>query len=599
MRTGFKRGIRAIGIGLGALYVLYVASISLFLNTSIFGSVAEMTDPEKTRITFGGAWSLVPGIVHFRVAHVDIREPAVDLDITLMGASVRVDLRQLREKRVDLGDLHVRETTVDIRSKTPPPDVEPVYPSKAARVAAITEEERIHLASRWTIDAHHVLLPNLSRITLDGRKLRASRIFVEGAFLLQPGTRCEIYPSRLEIENGNWNDEITGIDLAADVRFHRFRKHWLSGSEVFRYFDGRLRGRAETNGLKFLNVTLRSLGSNPYGLDGGGVAGKKTSIEAEVAVLGGRIQPGSAVRTEKSEIGIGGARFTATGTGTILWRAGKEDSTLKVDLANAKAKVHLGNGRIEGIVKRVEADARISGLDFTNAFTGIAANLRVAGGFFSGASGDDYRFDARVNGTLSARAGEPVRGVASGASPFEVMIDSSDFAIPGFGRIAGSGRLAMEVRPIDLRAERVELPRLDVVYRGKIDGKHPVGVRVKSRRASRTFAGDENRWSGEARVRVEPLDGLLDQLRDRKKISALVRAGLSATRMTTDVNWSIEGRDTRLAIRDLDSNGIWSGDGELQSEPTGPGGSSTLTADFDGKVLGFPVDVDVKETKRP
>lgn len=578
------------------VYVLYVVAIAALLNTSLFAALTDMTDSGETHLRFENATSFIPGKIRVGKLRVLVREPDVELDVDLEGAVVNLDLRALTEKRVRVISLRVDETTVAIRKKVPPPEVEKVG-SVAEHERAALAEERRRLANRWTIEVERVELPNIPSIRLEKKELRG-KMAIAGAFMLQPGTRAEVYPSRFTVADGNWNDEVTGIQLTSEARIHRFHKARVSGSEVFRYLDARVEGTAKASGLELLNVTLRSLGD--YGFGSG-----EANLAGALEIRKGKIQRGSAIRAERSTIRVSAPSFEFSGKGHLEWKAGSDDSSaLHAEISEAKTDVRLGGNRIHGTIKKVVADARILGLDLTSAFTGLSGRLRLVDGRLASgpmAEGTEkfrYQFKARLGGEITAVAGDyPDNEAAPKPSVFTVEIVESKFALPKLGTIEGLGRVAFTVRPVDFRDGRAEFPRLRIDYRGELDGKYPLALAWVSTRANRVFATKKSkveRWEGNGRMKIEDFNGVLSYLSDTDRISGLVRVGLHATEVRGSLDWTISPRETRVTVHDLDSNGIWSGAGTLISEKSPDGSAFETRARFEGKILGFPVGVGVE-----
>jgi hypothetical protein len=582
-----------VGIPLG-LYGVYVLAIALVLNTPIFPKLAQMTDPSTTHIDFVGAWSFVPGTIHFQTIKVLIREPDIELDVLLHHSLVKLDFKALLHKRARITLLNVGETTVDIRTKNAPAVHEQIG-SVADYTRAKLTEEASRLAERWTIDIEKVELPNIPYVKLADKVLRG-KMAIFGSFILQPGTQCEIYPSRFTIENGNWNDEITQIHLNSEVRFHRFMKARVSGSEVLRYVDAHLEGTAKTKGLGFVNITLRSLGDYGFGDDA-------AELAAKIDIRAGKIREGSSFQTEHSRIHLSGPRFDVTGNGGIAWLAtGYDSSTLHASIDRANTDVRVGSNRITGTVRQVFADANLVGLDLTSAFSGLSGRLRVIDCRLESSpvrttetDGLAYRFKAAVNGELSAIAGDFAddEGLPK-PSRFTVDIDDSSVTVPKLGTVTGGGQVAIAVRPVDFRAGRVDLPQVQFGYRGQIDGKYPLVVGWKSLRASRIFGTEkmpDEGWQGSGKLKIADFDGILKYLSDTNRISGLVKVGLHATDIRSLIDWKIAPTETKLTVRDVDSNGIWSGSGTLTSEKSASGGPTQTTGDFHAKVLGIPINI--------
>lgn len=591
-----------IGIPVG-IYLSYVFAIVIFLNTPIFREVTEMSDDAKTHIELVGAWSLFPGTIHAAIIKVLIREPDVELDVLLHRTRIDIDLQDLLRKQARMPFLHVGETSVAIRKKTAPREARENRPVEViVREALLQEQER--LARRWTISIERVEMPNLSSVKLGGGTLRG-KMAIRGSFMLQPGTQAEIYPSSFTIEEGAWNDEITGIQFKSTVQIHRFMKASVSGSEVLRYLQGHLEGNAKANDLRFVNVTLHSLGD--YGFGKG-----DANLSGHFDIRGGKILDGSALRAERSEIQLEGPRFDVAGKGELDWRANgaTNSSTLHAEVHDANTTIRFGGNQIRGSVHRIEADAKILGLDLTNAFTGLSAHLRVEDGRIEGhpigkipADRVAYRMKARIGGELSAIAGDyPDFAGLPASSHFAVDLDESNAVIPKLGTIDGAGRVAFKIRPIDFRRGRADLPELNVHYRGQIDGKYPVVLGWTSTHAGRVFGSKnsaDDRWEGNGILKLSEFNGLLKYLSDTDRISGLMKTGLHATVVKTVVDWKIAPLETRLNVHDIDSNGIWSAFGTIVSTKPSEDAPAEFSGDFKAKVLGLPIEIGLagKEVK--
>jgi hypothetical protein len=588
-----------------AVYALYVAAIALFLNTPIFAKVTQMTNTESTHIRFVGAWSLIPGTIHAAVIHVNIREPDIELDINLHRPLIHFDFAGLLLKQAHLTSIHVEETTVAVRAKKKPEEKVERLESKKDRERTANNEEIQKLATRWTISADHVELPNISEIAIEKNRLVGKTMAIDGAFMLQPGTRCEIYPSTFNIEGGKWNDEITDISFASRVQFHRFYKSHLTGSEVLRYVDAHFEGTAKANGLQFVNVTLRSLGD--YGF-GNGTA----NLRANIDIKSGKILGGSSFDAEKGVIRLSSSRFDLVGNGGLEWRALAKGnaSTLHAEITGARTEVRIGKNRLTGKVKRVIGDAKIMGLGLDAPFTGLSARLKVVDGQVASeplvkteTNEFAYFARARIGGELAAVAGDyPDEAGIPKPSNFSIDIDDSAVRIPKVGLVVGTGKVALAVKTIDFRDGRADLPTLTVKYRGVLDDKYPIDLIASTKNASRVFGlknSGDNHWRGDGELKLSQFNGLLDYLRDTKKISAIIRAGLNATEVSSAMAWEVTPDESRLEVRELDSNGIWSGFGTLVSEKADDGAPSDMHGQFKAKILGLPVGIglDGKDVK--
>jgi hypothetical protein len=572
-----------------AAYLFYVAAIAATLNTSLFSKITGMENPEETNLTFSAAWSAIPGVIHVRDIRLSVREPTVDIDIDLRGAVVHIDLLRLFDRRVLISELKVEETRVALRMKSEPAIAEsnPTDPKL---------EEARRLKERWKIEIAKVDLNHLSTLSFDENHLEGD-MAITGAFMLQPGTQCEIFPSHFLIRNGKWNDEIHEIQLDSGVQIHHFMKADVSGSEVFRYLDAKISGSARAENLNLLKITMRTL--NDYGFD-------KTSgkISSEITVRGGELQAGSFLHTEPTEIRLGSPRFDVVGSGEILWDVpkGTTYSLLTAKIQNAKTKIRLGQQEIAGSVATVNAEAKLYGLNLEDAFNGITARLKLMGGNIGVNTKDhgqndeiSYSLKTRIEGEISAIAGNiPKDSPPSNPSAFTVILDSISTEIPEIGLLSGKGRITLAVRPVDFRNGSVKFPKLKVQYSGKIEKKYPLVFEWNARETSHSFATAKNTkefWRGSGILRFEKFSGILDYLSESDRISGVLRTGLSATEVQTPLEWGISKKDTWLRIEDLDSNGIWSGFGSLFSEKAAPGEDAKTRGTFKGKLLGVPIGV--------
>jgi hypothetical protein len=421
--------LRTLGFSLAAAYGIYTLGLIVLLNTPLFSHLVDMVDTDHTYLRFDRAWSIVPGTIHARTARLRVREPDVDLDVDLHHVRIHFGFRGLFRREVRMALIHADETSVDIREKIAPA-------SEVLPPGAVAIEEKRRLAERWTIVAERVDLPRLSRVGYESNLL-LGEMSVAGSFFLQPGTRCEIYPSTFRIADGNWNDEVVKINLEAQVRFHRFEKMHVAGSEVIRFIDARIEG----GGVAKTFRTGAFLYTSP-----------SAPLTTRIEVLAGKPLPGSFATLAESPFRIGIPSLELTGTGNVEWKV-----------------------------------------------------------------------DPSSNATLLGR----IQGHVDGKYPYDISWNAPDFS-PSHGR---------------------------------------------------------------AKVDVRSFSGLLDYLRDSKRITAVQRRGLGATRVRALVAWDKTDTGTRIRLREIDSNGIWSAAGTVTATEKKSGDGEKFRGRFDAKILGIPFQV--------
>lgn len=330
-----------------AAYVAYAGLVALALSTSILERILGL-EPTSTSVEVARGWSFVPGLLELRDVKLRIQDPNVDLKIGLSQVSTRLSFAALfrRELRLD----GVSATGVDVQL-----DLRSVAQGKeysANREKRLGESANLPPADPWLIHIEGVDLRQFSELRVDRWQFDGNA-HISGGFELRSGQFAEIYPSRLDLENGRVPGMADHLDLRIGAGFSRFEVPKTEGNETFRYLDGDVDLKCDFN-----------------------FRGSRGPLRLKWKVAHGRLLPGSSLALDARPLWLATSGFTLGGLAKVRWnvRAGKIQADSHLDLEaehlevipkDKKSKIITADG--------VHASLETSDLDLRKPFLKITA----------------------------------------------------------------------------------------------------------------------------------------------------------------------------------------------------------------------------------
>jgi hypothetical protein len=339
LRRRFRHVVVSSVAVLATLEIAYVG-IALYLVRS--GQVERWINrhPEKLRITFDSAWTVVPGVVHFRNFRIVQQGHGSQLEGVVDRGWGTVDLLELPARRIHVVGLRAEGVEFRLRSRpkaeearrgSMPPELPPIagvpWEPYDGPPPGPPEENK-----GWTVvftDAH---LGGVREVWISARHLRGTGS-VKASVTVGSDTRVSIrgVDARFEKASLSYGTSVAYSDLSLHVRgrmkaFHPKETKGLALASLVRArveLDGQL-----PSGAAALDYYLRNA---PWVTFEGGEA----RVSARLDVDDGRLKKGSVVELSPTELHARFAGFTAEGRATT--RLDVEDGA-----AGAEARVTVG-----------------------------------------------------------------------------------------------------------------------------------------------------------------------------------------------------------------------------------------------------------------
>ncbi len=325
-RTGWRRWGRRLGLVLVGLELVYlVAANGLLLsplperwaNRQPGGHAgADTGQPRRVRVTWSGAWTVVPPWVHASSLVVRRQSGSRPWSVTLSSVTARIGLLALRDRKLVLGgrtgDVVVRMGAEGIEDAGPlTPPLSPPSPTSP------------RASGRWELILDDVVASGSHRLELPGQGLVAE---VDGRL---EGT--------LDSRFGQWV-EVPAVRLHGTGFVRRDGAPVLEPLQVdgrgrFSRFDPRARqavGKLEAfDGVIELGGTLRESGALGSRLPEGVSIRQGGTVRATLDLERGRLGPKTALDLSDTEVEAGLLGFHADGGARARFRVRREgDSTV-------------------------------------------------------------------------------------------------------------------------------------------------------------------------------------------------------------------------------------------------------------------------------
>jgi hypothetical protein len=234
-----RRRLTRILLGFLLLAGLYLLALNLFLNTPL-GPRAFSPRPERFRIDWRSAWSILPGRVNVRGLRLIGHTSNVAWTIAVDRAQGHIDLAALFGRTFRVSELHGE----GIRSRVlrGPGIGAPPRPGRSG-------------GSPWTLRFEKITLGHVRELRFNDFRLTGDGQ-AEGAFQAVLGGGFKLEPSRLRMPAGQLAmgaDTIArGIDLTAGISMGPYVIREHPGLEGFDFLSGSLQARGSVPELPFL-----------------------------------------------------------------------------------------------------------------------------------------------------------------------------------------------------------------------------------------------------------------------------------------------------------------------------------------------------------
>lgn len=313
MRVSIVRWLRALGVAILAVELLYLVAINVFLSTSLFEKVVD-GDPSTIDVHFARAWSLLPGSIHAERLSIRGRDSHVEWILRLDRVDFRVSFLGFVRKQFHVRSARGSGIAFRLRQRVESPRATPEYVAKLPPIAGLPtlafapdEPPGKDVWSDadyrlWTVDLEDLVAASVREIWIDTARFEGlARI--AGGFYLKPIRTVAVGPVHVDVAPGG-RVAVAGQPTAEA----------LSGSFVFSLsaLDPRVAKGADVLHHASLSTDLRTdlpdLGGLPIWPDDTHVQGRVEARRVELRVTEGVVR-------DDTHIDVYGAFLSATFAG--------------------------------------------------------------------------------------------------------------------------------------------------------------------------------------------------------------------------------------------------------------------------------------------
>jgi hypothetical protein len=304
--------------------------------------------PEKLKIQWASAWTLLPGRINVEGFKLDIHSRRSRIQLDLDEAVIDLSLRALIERKVDIryADIRGFEFSLAKRPKqsesgateSKPAQRSPAKPGAASStVAEVTAGRSKKRKPPWVIQ-----LKNVSAFEV--RSIQINKLHITGNGTLQD------YAMRLVTKGGPLRIGGLNLDMKVDVptdpagkdakKHARLRTALRlaenvpkrnKGKKLLKFVSGRLEVRGDASSLKILSALL----GNNYKLNMSG----KGKLDLLALIEAGELQHGSRIDFNSDQFETDFLSFHASGGGEIVGSVNKDNKqsvSLKINVRDFK-----------------------------------------------------------------------------------------------------------------------------------------------------------------------------------------------------------------------------------------------------------------------
>jgi hypothetical protein len=287
--------IRKILIVCAVLWLAYLVGVNWLINSDLLVSLIGKS-PERTKISWDRAWSVVPGLVHVRGFSIWKHTRGTQWSLQVERGRVMANLLALPFATFQA--LTARASGIEFEIGK----ADTVLPRKAKTKPGF----RIHFLRAAARDVRSVKVGNFELVG----PMRAG-----GSFSTQTRGPLRVPRGRLRIESGTL--KAAEMDLARDLEIdarisidkHVPREH--KGAKILPFVEARVKLKGEIQDLAILDQLLLDVDKVTFG----GGSGK---IDADVQLDRGVVEPSSRLVTEEATYTVDYLGYRVTGTGRIF-----------------------------------------------------------------------------------------------------------------------------------------------------------------------------------------------------------------------------------------------------------------------------------------
>jgi hypothetical protein len=272
-----------------------VVGVNLFINSDLLSRLVT-PHPERTKISWERAWTVVPGLIHVRGFKLRSHSRGTLWTLEVDRGRAFFNLFALPFKTVHI--LAPRARGIDFVLGT----ADTVLPRKKKTKPGM--EIRISFAR-----AVGIRTMRIGEMALEG-PMRAG-----GSFSTRARGPLRMKGAWVKLDSGTirYGEETlaTGLRINLRASIDRFVPSEHRGESLLPFLVARIRVGGEVTDLSFLNVLLRSTKAVSFG-------GGSGRIDADLRLTRGVVEPKSRLVTEEAAITVDYLGYRAEGTGRIL-----------------------------------------------------------------------------------------------------------------------------------------------------------------------------------------------------------------------------------------------------------------------------------------
>lgn len=277
------------------LWLGYVVGVNLFINSDLLPRLAT-PHPERTKISWERAWTVVPGLIHVRGFKLRSHTRGILWTLEIDRGRAFFNLFALPFRTVHI--VLPRASGIDFVLGS----ADTVLPRKTKKKPGM----KIRISHARAVGIRTM---RIGEMAIDG-SVRAG-----GSFSTQARGSLTMKGAWLKVDSGaiRYGEKTlaTGLRIGGRASIDRFVPSEHRGESLLPFLVARIRVGGEVGDLSFLNVLLQSTKSVSFG-------GGSGRLDADLRLTRGVVEPESRLVTEEATYTVDYLGYRAEGTGRIL-----------------------------------------------------------------------------------------------------------------------------------------------------------------------------------------------------------------------------------------------------------------------------------------
>ena len=379
-RARLRRLLCLGAIVLLGLEGLYLLGANLFLNTGM-APWALNRKPEKFRMDWQRAWSVIPGRVHLRGVRLRAQSRPVQWYVEAGQARISLRLLRLGFKHVSAHDTELRDVDFRLRGRgvatradtdcalQPPIPGFTCGPGGSPELGPKPTSKRPWTFTFSGLTATDIHALWLDRFRYEGLATAAGSFTfaIRGPFHMDNAS-AHVSPGTLHVGD---RQVTAALQLDAKAQFKPFLPQETQAREVLRYLSGNLSLDTERSDLGFLTHIAR--GTTWLNIGGEG------RVHGSLDIANGTLTTASRLDVDDAQVQLAFLDFTVVGDGGIHARVVREGEALWTKLTASVDQYALSNGPDSPLVEgtNLTLEARSPDQDLTTPVPVLESTIDV------------------------------------------------------------------------------------------------------------------------------------------------------------------------------------------------------------------------------